>query len=138
MIFLCSILPLLKVLVFYFLRKCRYIRNIHPQVSETLLHELFSCISLVEGCKLVSKEKLHLLFVQLDNIFHRYCLICFVDVFPFFSLSYLGIFIFLVLSWHFSRMSYYMYVIVWSENDIILGTLKDLLSVCEGIVWEVT
>ena len=34
-------------------------------------------------------------------------------------------------------MSYYMCVMIFIENDIILGTLKDLLSVCEGIVWEV-
>ena len=30
-----------------------------------------------------------------------------------------------------------MYVILLGENDLILGTLKDILSVCEGIVWEV-
>ena len=31
-----------------------------------------------------------------------------------------------------------MYTIVCSENDIILGRLKDLLGVCEGIVWAIT
>ncbi|MCD7462657.1 hypothetical protein HAX54_049056 [Datura stramonium] len=38
---------------------CRsvYIGNIHPQVSETLLQELFSCTGPIEGCKLVRKDK---------------------------------------------------------------------------------
>ena len=31
-----------------------------------------------------------------------------------------------------------MYVFLLSENDLILGSIKDLLSVCEGIVWVVT
>ena len=30
-----------------------------------------------------------------------------------------------------------MNAMVLSENDLILGILKDMLSVCEGIVWEV-
>lgn len=38
---------------------CRsvYVGNIHPQVGETLLQELFSCTGPVEGCKLVRKDK---------------------------------------------------------------------------------
>ncbi|XP_060205977.1 oligouridylate-binding protein 1B-like isoform X2 [Lycium barbarum] len=38
---------------------CRsvYIGNIHPQVSETLLQELFQCTGPIEGCKLVRKDK---------------------------------------------------------------------------------
>jgi len=35
-------------------------------------------------------------------------------------------------------MSYSMNAIVLRENDLILGNLNDLLSVCEGIVWVVT
>ena len=34
-------------------------------------------------------------------------------------------------------MTYYIHVIVQGVNDSILGNLKDLLSVCEGIVWAV-
>ena len=34
-------------------------------------------------------------------------------------------------------MSYSMNAIVLSENDIILGSRKDLLVYAKGIVWEV-
>ena len=34
-------------------------------------------------------------------------------------------------------MSYYIYVILLYENYSILDSLKDLLSVCQGIVWAV-
>ena len=34
-------------------------------------------------------------------------------------------------------MSYYMYTIVCSENDLTLDSLKDILGVCEWIVWAV-
>ncbi|OIW19345.1 hypothetical protein TanjilG_03479 [Lupinus angustifolius] len=38
---------------------CRsvYVGNIHPQVTETLLQELFSSAGALEGCKLIRKEK---------------------------------------------------------------------------------
>ena len=32
----------------------------------------------------------------------------------------------------------YVYAIMWSENDLILDSLKDLLGVCEGIVWALS
>ena len=32
----------------------------------------------------------------------------------------------------------YIYAIMSSENDVIVGGEKDLLGVCEGIVWVVT
>ncbi|KAL9270250.1 Oligouridylate-binding protein 1B-like protein [Drosera capensis] len=39
--------------------QCRsvYVGNIHPQVTEPLLQEVFASTGLVEGCKLVRKEK---------------------------------------------------------------------------------
>ncbi|KAL8138639.1 hypothetical protein V2J09_004640 [Rumex salicifolius] len=39
--------------------QCRsiYVGNIHPQVTEPLLQEVFSCTGIVESCKLVRKEK---------------------------------------------------------------------------------
>jgi RNA recognition motif-containing protein len=39
------------------LRKCSYVGNIHPQVTEPLLQELFSSAGALEGCKLIRKEK---------------------------------------------------------------------------------
>lgn len=36
---------------------CRYVGNIHTQVTEPLLQEVFASTGLVEGCKLVRKEK---------------------------------------------------------------------------------
>ncbi|KAJ7956010.1 Oligouridylate-binding protein like [Quillaja saponaria] len=38
---------------------CRsvYVGNIHPDVTETLLQEVFASIGLLEGCKLIRKEK---------------------------------------------------------------------------------
>ncbi|XP_061361476.1 oligouridylate-binding protein 1-like isoform X2 [Gastrolobium bilobum] len=38
---------------------CRsvYVGNIHPQVTESLLQELFSSVGALEGCKLIRKEK---------------------------------------------------------------------------------
>lgn len=47
----------LKLLVSSFLRKCRYVGNIHTQVTEPLLQEVFSSTGPVEGCKLIRKEK---------------------------------------------------------------------------------
>ena len=31
----------------------------------------------------------------------------------------------------------YIYVMLFNENVVILGTLKDILGVCEGIKWGV-
>lgn len=39
---------------------CRYVGNIHPQVTEPLLQEVFSSTGPLEGCKLIRKEKVHL------------------------------------------------------------------------------
>uniref|UniRef100_A0A803MF76 RRM domain-containing protein n=1 Tax=Chenopodium quinoa TaxID=63459 RepID=A0A803MF76_CHEQI len=36
---------------------CRYVGNIHPQVTDPLLQEVFSSTGLIEGCKLIRKEK---------------------------------------------------------------------------------
>ncbi|KAJ9691894.1 hypothetical protein PVL29_011145 [Vitis rotundifolia] len=47
----------LEFIVSLSLRKCRYIGNIHTQVSEPLLQEVFASTGPVEGCKLVRKEK---------------------------------------------------------------------------------
>ncbi|KAJ8428183.1 hypothetical protein Cgig2_015624 [Carnegiea gigantea] len=38
-------------------KNCRYVGNIHPQVSEPLLQEVFSSTGPIEGCKLIRKEK---------------------------------------------------------------------------------
>lgn len=40
-----------------FLRNCRYVGNIHTQVTEPLLQEVFTSTGPVEGCKLIRKEK---------------------------------------------------------------------------------
>ncbi|KAH7565623.1 hypothetical protein JRO89_XS09G0236100 [Xanthoceras sorbifolium] len=37
--------------------KCRYVGNIHSQVTEPLIQEVFSSTGPVEGCKLIRKEK---------------------------------------------------------------------------------
>ena len=39
------------------MKKYRYVGNIHPQVTEPLLQEVFSSIGPIEGCKLIRKEK---------------------------------------------------------------------------------
>lgn len=39
---------------------CRYVGNIHPQVTEPLLQEVFSSTGPLEGCKLIRKEKVWL------------------------------------------------------------------------------
>ena len=36
---------------------CRYVGNIHPQVTDPLLREVFTSTGLIEGCKLIKKEK---------------------------------------------------------------------------------
>ncbi|MBA0811602.1 hypothetical protein Gohar_003481, partial [Gossypium harknessii] len=40
----------------FILRNCRYVGNIHTQVTEPLLQEVFASTGPVEGCKLVRKE----------------------------------------------------------------------------------
>ena len=50
---------LLEFIVLLSLRKCRYVGNIHTQVSEPLLQEVFASTGPVEGCKLVRKEKVY-------------------------------------------------------------------------------
>lgn len=45
------------LLGFSFLRNCRYVGNIHTQVTEPLLQEVFSSTGPVEGCKLIRKDK---------------------------------------------------------------------------------
>lgn len=35
----------------------RYVGNIHLQVTDSLLHEVFQSTGPVEGCKLIRKEK---------------------------------------------------------------------------------
>ncbi|XP_047941775.1 oligouridylate-binding protein 1B-like isoform X2 [Salvia hispanica] len=56
--------------VFYFLRKCRYVGNIHTQVTEPLLQEVFASTGPVESCKLVRKEKSSYGFI---HYFDRRC-----------------------------------------------------------------
>jgi hypothetical protein len=38
----------------------RYVGNIHLQVTDTVLQEVFQSIGPVEGCKLIRKEKVDL------------------------------------------------------------------------------
>ncbi|XP_022859084.1 oligouridylate-binding protein 1B-like, partial [Olea europaea var. sylvestris] len=53
-----SLFPFLfELLGFLFLRKCRYVGNIHMQVTEPLLQEVFASTGPVESCKLIRKEK---------------------------------------------------------------------------------
>ncbi|KAK4756867.1 hypothetical protein SAY87_006994 [Trapa incisa] len=51
---------------------CRsvYVGNIHPQVNELLLQEVFSSTGIIEGCKLIRKEKSSYGFV---DYFDRRC-----------------------------------------------------------------
>ena len=37
----------------------------------------------------------------------------------------------------FGKRMLYIYAVIWSEKDYILGNLKDLVGVREGIVWAV-
>lgn len=47
----------LCIIFLIFLGKCRYVGNIHPQVTETLLQEVFASTGPLEGCKLIRKDK---------------------------------------------------------------------------------
>ena len=58
---------LLEFIVLLSLRKCRYVGNIHTQVSEPLLQEVFASTGPVEGCKLVRKEKVYSSLCRLVN-----------------------------------------------------------------------
>ena len=49
--------PFFTILASLSLRKCRYVGNIHTQVTEPLLQEVFAGTGPVEGCKLIRKEK---------------------------------------------------------------------------------
>lgn len=57
----------LEFIVSLSLRKCRYVGNIHTQVSEPLLQEVFASTGPVEGCKLVRKEKVYSSLCYLVN-----------------------------------------------------------------------
>jgi len=48
---------LFRFLVCLPLRNCRYVGNIHIQVTEPLLQEVFAGTGPVESCKLIRKEK---------------------------------------------------------------------------------
>lgn len=39
--------------------QCRYVGNIHTQVTEPLLQEVFASTGPLEGCKLIRKEKVN-------------------------------------------------------------------------------
>lgn len=50
----------------------RYVGNVHVQVTEALLREVFQSTGLVEGCKLIRKEKVcfhYLIFLFISVIF---------------------------------------------------------------------
>lgn len=42
----------------------RYVGNIHPNVTDSLLAEVFQSIGPLEGCKLIHKEKVALTFLS--------------------------------------------------------------------------
>jgi hypothetical protein len=46
----------------YFVNLYRYVGNIHLQVTDAILQEVFQSIGPVEGCKLIRKEKVDLSF----------------------------------------------------------------------------
>ena len=52
-----SLFCMCKFMVFDRLRQCRYVGNIHTQVTEPLLQEVFASTGPVEACKLIRKEK---------------------------------------------------------------------------------
>lgn len=47
--------------------------NIHPQVTEPLIQEVFASAGHVEGCKLIRKEKVLALAVKLLSERPMYC-----------------------------------------------------------------
>lgn len=47
-------------LMFLFMSKCRYVGNIHPNVTEPVLQEVFATAGPLEGCKLIRKDKVDL------------------------------------------------------------------------------
>lgn len=40
-----------------FLGDCRYVGNIHTQITEEMLRDVFQTTGPLEGCKLIKKEK---------------------------------------------------------------------------------
>jgi hypothetical protein len=50
----------------------RYVGNVHVQVTDMLLREVFQSVGLVEGCKLIRKEKVWLCYLFLLSA--GYCL----------------------------------------------------------------
>ena len=59
----------LCIIFLIFLGKCRYVGNIHPQVTETLLQEVFASTGPLEGCKLIRKDKVGESFFYLCHMF---------------------------------------------------------------------
>lgn len=59
----------LCIMFLNFLGKCRYVGNIHPQVTETLLQEVFASTGPLEGCKLIRKDKVGEFFLYLFHMF---------------------------------------------------------------------
>lgn len=53
--FSCPCLLVKKLFPIYEI--CRYVGNIHPQVTNALLQEVFSSTGPLEGCKLIKKDK---------------------------------------------------------------------------------
>jgi nucleolysin TIA-1/TIAR len=49
--------------------KCRYVGNIHPQVTEPLLQEVFATAGPLEGCKLIRKETVIYIVLYLFSAF---------------------------------------------------------------------
>lgn len=56
-IFVCFVF--ITRVVSLFLRYFRYVGNIHMQVTEPLLQEVFASTGPVEGCKLIRKDKVN-------------------------------------------------------------------------------
>ena len=48
----------------------RYVVNVHPNVSESLLIEVFQSTGPVERCKLIRKEKVHFYTIWKNTTMH--------------------------------------------------------------------
>lgn len=57
--------------IYNYLTRYRYVGNIHPQVTEPLLQEIFSSTGALEGCKLIRKENVWSIH-QFSNCFIIY------------------------------------------------------------------
>lgn len=64
-----SLLCVFNKLVFLFMSKCSYVGNIHPQVTEPLLQEVFATAGPLEGCKLIRKEKVRYYCTYFQHFF---------------------------------------------------------------------